>query len=54
MTISSKDIESELSYSYFHAVASAAGFTRNERKAPTSKVGDISELKRPQHQTVQG
>ncbi|MBX9838797.1 MAG: UvrD-helicase domain-containing protein, partial [Silvanigrellaceae bacterium] len=25
-------------------------FTRNERKAPTSKVGDISELKRPQHQ----
>jgi hypothetical protein len=27
MTISSKDIESELSYSYFHAVASAAGFT---------------------------
>ena len=29
-------------------------FTRNERKAPTSKVGDISELKRPQHQTVQG
>jgi hypothetical protein len=37
-----------------HDAKSAFRFTRNERKAPTSKVGDISELKRPQHQTVQG